>query len=93
MIHSDKHGIDRETAEELCAFLNTKTVDDYFRAFSGHTQVNATDLRTMKFPSREQLRALGRARMHNPALNTEDVLSAMEDDDACPAPTSTKQKR
>jgi adenine-specific DNA-methyltransferase len=33
-------------------------VDEYFRLFSGHTQVNAADLRRMPFPSIEQFRAL-----------------------------------
>jgi len=33
--------------------------DRYFRLFSGHTQVNATDLRKMRYPSREQLIRLG----------------------------------
>jgi len=27
--------------------------------FSGHTQVNATDLRQMRYPTREQLRRFG----------------------------------
>ena len=34
-------------------------VDRYFRLFSGHTQVNATDLRKMPYPTREQLTRLG----------------------------------
>jgi adenine-specific DNA-methyltransferase len=34
-------------------------VDQYFRRFSGHTQVNATDLRKLAYPDRETLKAMG----------------------------------
>ena len=34
-------------------------VDEYFRRFSGHTQVNATDLRMLKYPSLDILCTLG----------------------------------
>ena len=34
--------------------------DDHFRRFNGHTQVNATHLRLMKYPSRQALIALGK---------------------------------
>ncbi|MFX5081123.1 SAM-dependent methyltransferase, partial [Acinetobacter baumannii] len=50
---------DYETAMGLACFLNSTVLDDYFRIFSGHTQVNATDLRNMKYPSLENLRILG----------------------------------
>jgi adenine-specific DNA-methyltransferase len=36
-------------------------VDQFFRTFSGHTQVNATDLRSMRYPSQSQLADLGAA--------------------------------
>jgi adenine-specific DNA-methyltransferase len=57
--HLHKQGIDRDTAYGLALFLNSTVVDNNFRLFSGHTQVNATDLRQMRYPSREQLIALG----------------------------------
>ena len=41
-------------------FLNSTVLDAHFRVFSGHTQVNATDLRSMKYPSHSQLVALGK---------------------------------
>src|SRR4051794_11542737 len=43
----------------LSAFLNSMLVDAYFRQFNGHTQVNATDLRNLRYPTLAQLRALG----------------------------------
>ncbi|HEY8903692.1 MAG TPA: Eco57I restriction-modification methylase domain-containing protein [Chthoniobacterales bacterium] len=58
--HAGGRGLDRELALGLFAFLNSTTVDQYFRVFSGHTQVNATDLRKLNYPSRESLIALGR---------------------------------
>jgi adenine-specific DNA-methyltransferase len=44
----------------LAVYLNSTAVDDSFRRFNGHTQVNATDLRLMKYPSRADLVSLGR---------------------------------
>ena len=34
-------------------------VDQYFRRFSGHTQVNASDLRNLVYPDRTTLYAMG----------------------------------
>jgi adenine-specific DNA-methyltransferase len=61
-IHEDGHGLAPDMAQGLAMWLNSTQVDDYFRVFSGHTQVNAGDLRRMTFPTREQLRALAQAR-------------------------------
>jgi len=58
-IHCAGHGLDPEVAVGLAVWLNSKPVDDYFRVFSGHTQVNAGDLRQMRFPNLGQLRQLG----------------------------------
>jgi adenine-specific DNA-methyltransferase len=59
--HRDGHGLDADTSRGIAAFLNSTAVDRYFRRFNGHTQVNATDLRSLRYPSLETLRALGRA--------------------------------
>jgi adenine-specific DNA-methyltransferase len=48
-----------DLARGLALYLNSSLVDQYFRQFSGHTQVNATDLRNLKYPSEAQLKALG----------------------------------
>lgn len=60
-IHMAGNGIDDKLARGLARWLNCARVDSYFRVFSGHTQVNATDLRRMRFPSREQLLVLADA--------------------------------
>ena len=60
VFHADKKGIDREVAHGLAAFLNSTAVDEYFRRFSGHTQVNATDLRLLRYPGLTALKELGR---------------------------------
>ena len=59
VFHEDKHGLPESIAYGLASFLNTTAVDDNFRRFNGHTQVNATDLRLMKYPDRKTLSDLG----------------------------------
>lgn len=59
--HANGQGLERNLAVGLFAFLNSTVVDQYFRRFSGHTQVNATDLRTLAYPDRNTLEAMGRA--------------------------------
>lgn len=58
--HADGAGLDRELALGLFVYLNSTLVDDYFRRFSGHTQVNATDLRKLPYPDRVTLTAMGK---------------------------------
>jgi adenine-specific DNA-methyltransferase len=43
----------------LAAYLNSSFVDKNFRSFNGHTQVNATDLKQMRYPSKSVLESLG----------------------------------
>jgi len=59
VLHEEKHGLPEALAYGLAVFLNTTAVDENFRRFNGHTQVNATDLRQMKFPDRRTLIAIG----------------------------------
>ncbi|WP_217896761.1 Eco57I restriction-modification methylase domain-containing protein [Pandoraea sp. PE-S2T-3] len=60
VLHIKKGGLPLDVAKGLVVFLNSTALDEYFRVFSGHTQVNATDLRNMKFPSLELLRKLAK---------------------------------
>ena len=57
--HANGRGLSASLAKGLALYLNSSLFDQYFRLFSGHTQVNATDLRKMRYPSREQLLRLG----------------------------------
>jgi adenine-specific DNA-methyltransferase len=57
--HRNGTGLPIRLAKGLVAFLNSSLVDMYFRQFSGHTQVNATDLRNFRYPTEEQLDKLG----------------------------------
>ncbi|CAN5346131.1 Eco57I restriction-modification methylase domain-containing protein [soil metagenome] len=62
VFHSRGAGLSRPLAVGLSLWLNSSAVDQFFRTFSGHTQVNATDLRSLRYPSVEALRALGEGR-------------------------------
>lgn len=59
VFHIEKKGLPLDVARGLTAFLNTSALDAYFRVFSGHTQVNATDLRNMRYPSIQRLVEVG----------------------------------
>lgn len=61
ILHAGGAGLDRNLAVGLSLWLNSSLVDRYFRTFSGHTQVNATDLRALRYPPTAALRALGAA--------------------------------
>ncbi|MCA8912887.1 MAG: Eco57I restriction-modification methylase domain-containing protein [Planctomycetes bacterium] len=59
--HRKGSGLPEDLAKGLAAFLNSTLLDLFFRQFSGHTQVNATDLRGLKYPNEVQLLALGKS--------------------------------
>jgi len=59
VIHQNKSGLDEYLARGLKTYLNSTIVDQYFRQFSGHTQVNASDLEQLKYPNLQTLRELG----------------------------------
>jgi adenine-specific DNA-methyltransferase len=49
-----------ELAKGLAGFLNSTILDLYFRSFSGHTQVNATDLRNLRYPPKSALERIAK---------------------------------
>jgi adenine-specific DNA-methyltransferase len=73
--HLAGRGLPLDLAKGLSAFLNSTVVDVYFRQFSGHTQVNATDLRALNYPSKTALEQLGQ-KIADPGL-LQDQLDAL----------------
>ncbi len=57
--HRHGRGLCERLAKGLAIYLNSSLVDLFFRQFNGHTQVNAADLRNMKYPTTAQLEAVG----------------------------------
>jgi len=62
--HRRYGGLSVDLAKGLALYLNSTLVDQYFRQFSGHTQVNATDLRNLKYPTETQIIKLGKRVMN-----------------------------
>lgn len=78
VFHQHKRGLPDKLARGLAVFLNSTAVDESFRCFNGHTQVNATDLRLMKFPGREILVQLGEWTMQQKDLTQVMIDTKLE---------------
>jgi adenine-specific DNA-methyltransferase len=61
-----------ELGRGLTLYLNSSFVDQYFRQFSGHTQINVSDLKSIKYPTKEQLISLG-SKFRNEFPNQDDI--------------------
>ena len=97
--HHNLRGLAPLVAKGLTIFLNSTFVDMYFRLFNGHTQVNATDLRNMRFPTQAQLEELGTRFPQNelPSQNVidgliEEILFPMNNDEQDMNPISGKKR-
>ncbi|OGP26937.1 MAG: hypothetical protein A2067_02110 [Deltaproteobacteria bacterium GWB2_42_7] len=77
--HAKGKGLSPNIAKGLALYLNSLLFDKYFRLFSGHTQVNATDIRKMRYPSHEQLLRLG-AHLKHRMPDQETVDSILEEE-------------
>lgn len=78
VIHAKKRGLDPDLARGVALFLNSTTVDQHFRSFSGHTQVNATDLRSMLFPSKATLIKFGKWAAKHPQPSQAEIDAFVE---------------
>jgi adenine-specific DNA-methyltransferase len=78
LFHDKKHGIPKALAYGLAVFLNTTAVDENFRCFNGHTQINATDLKLMKYPSRDTLIMLGEWAMQQEEFSQSIIDAKLE---------------
>lgn len=61
VFHAWNKGMTPQLARGLALYLNSTLLDTYFRQFNGHTQVNATDLRSLLYPRRETLERWGQS--------------------------------
>lgn len=77
--HAKGKGLAPNLARGLALYLNSTLFDQYFRIFSGHTQVNATDLRKMHYPTHGELLRLGaHVKNHMPDQETVDAILKKE---------------
>lgn len=73
VFHAKRQPISDDLAHGLATFLNATAVDSFFRRFNGHTQVNATDLRAMRYPSKPALISLGQWAKTRLGLTQEEI--------------------
>lgn len=59
IFHQNKNSLEESLAYGLVCYLNSTFIDEKFRLFSGHTQVNATDLRNLPYQKKETLCKIG----------------------------------
>lgn len=79
VFHNHKNGFDRNTAYGLFVFLNSSLLDMYYRLFGGHTQINATDLRSINYPSSDSLIRMGK-RINGLNISQQEIDNIMEDE-------------
>jgi adenine-specific DNA-methyltransferase len=68
-VHHRKRELSEEETRGLTAVFNSALLDRYFRLLSGNTQVNATEIRTMKFPDLNTVSRIGAGIMKGPDLS------------------------
>ncbi len=77
VFHANQAGLSAELARGLALYLNCSLVDRYFRQFNGHTQVNASDLRSLRYPDREVLARIGR-QVNGATLSQQEIDTIIE---------------
>lgn len=97
VFHRHNQGLPMSIAKGLVIYLNSSLLDIYFRHFNGHTQVNATDLRLIRYPSRETLEKWGSKFFSS--LPKQDKIDELIENEVCrmakinsPNPVKAKQK-
>lgn len=70
--HSERE-LTLDEAYGLAALFNSALLDRYFRIISGNTQVNATEIRSMRFPSLSAVPVVGRRIRELTSFDSETV--------------------
>lgn len=73
VFHIYKNGLKKEIAYGLAIYLNSTYLDQQFRQFSGHTQVNVTDLKLLKYPSAYKLENIGKWAITQENITQENI--------------------
>ena len=77
VFHAKQVGLSADLARGLFLYLNCSLVDRYFRQFNGNTQVNATDLRSLRYPDREALERIGK-QANGASLSQQEIDTIIE---------------
>ncbi len=72
IVHAFKNGLPAEVAKGMALYLGSSFADRWLRRFSGHTQVNAGDMRALRYPDIETLHTWGRT-VGNRLPNQEEI--------------------
>lgn len=79
VLHDERRPLNEDIARGVATYLNATVVDQHFRRFNGHTQVNATDLRALPYPNRSALISLGKWAKKNPAASQQEIDQQVTD--------------
>lgn len=72
-IGSAKGKLTTAEAYGLAAVFNSSFMDKYFRCISGNTQVNATEIRVMRFPTSDQVKDIGTQIQKLNSVDTKEI--------------------
>jgi len=77
-IHKPKGSLSVGEAFGIAALLNTGLIDNYFRSLNGHTQVNATEIRTLPLPDLSVIRKIGEvvSKAKDPSANLDEMIGS-----------------
>jgi len=73
VFHHNRQGLAEPLAYGLMTYLNSSPVDELFRSFSGHTQVNVADLQRLPYPNASELEKLGKWAMTRLPLSQDAI--------------------
>ncbi len=79
VFHERKKGLPEHLAKGLAVYLASSFADRCFRRFNGHTQVNAGDLRALRYPDRKSLESWGK-QIGDKFMNQEGIDRLVEGD-------------